>query len=65
MNSYVQVAHGLNLFNKDSIREFLEIKPNGQAILDYAEEIYDYEEKWKNDRDKFWVSHERVLEQNK
>ncbi len=62
-DSYVQIADGLNMFNKDSVREFLLVKPNGQEILDVSERLFRFEQ---GERDKNrWVSHKEVLDKNK
>ncbi len=63
-DSYVQVADGLNLFDKEALRDLLEIKPNGQQIVNQAESIYDQEEKFREEH-KNWVDHKRVIEANK
>ena len=62
-DSYIQIANGLNLFNRDSLRKFLDAKPNAQETLDNSERIFVSEQ---ITRDKnVWVSHKEVLDRNK
>ena len=63
-NSYVQVAYGHNLFNKDNISKYLKMKPNGQAILDNAERMFDHEQEWREESVDDWVPHKQVIESN-
>ena len=62
-DSYIQVLHGLGMFSKDAIRDYLTIKPNGQQILDYSERIY-HEQQTRNmdPRNHSWVSHKGVID---
>ena len=62
-DSFVQIADGLNLFNKDSLREWLIVKPNAQQILDVSEQIYESQQQYRT-RNR-WMSHKEVLEVNK
>ena len=62
-DSFVQIAEGLNLFNKDSLREWLIVKPNAQQILDISEQIYESQQQYRT-RNR-WMSHKEVLEVNK
>ena len=41
------------------------MKPNGQAILDNAERMFDHEQEWREESVDDWVSHKQVLESNK
>ena len=62
-DSYIQIGDGLNLFNRDSLREFLVVKPNGQEVLDTSERLF-VKEQIKRDKNR-WVSHKEVLDRNK
>ncbi len=62
-DSYIQIGDGLNLFNRDSLREFLVAKPNGQEVLDTSERLF-VKEQIKRDKNR-WVSHKEVLDRNK
>jgi len=37
VNSYIQVAHGLEMFNKESIREFIDSQPDKDDIIENCE----------------------------
>ena len=62
-DSYIQIGDGLNLFNRDSLREFLVAKPHGQEVLDTSERLF-VNEQIKRDKNR-WVSHKEVLDRNK
>ena len=62
-DSYVQIANGLNLFNIESLRNFLTEKPEGQAILDSSENLYEQQENIR--RQYQWVPHTKVIDLHK
>ncbi len=64
-DSYIQISHGLGMFSKESIMEYLNIKPNGQQILDYSERIYDLEQTRNMYNCENWINHKDVLNQLK
>ena len=64
-DSYIQISHGLGMFDKNSILEYLRIKPNGQQILDYSERIYELEQTRNMYNCENWISHKDVLNQLK
>ena len=63
-DSYVQVADGLHLLNKESLRDLLEIKPNGQQIVNASENVHEQEVQYREEN-KNWIDHKRVIEANK
>lgn len=59
LDSFIQVANGLNMFDKKRIKEYLDSKREKQQILDFAKENYEYTQlkKFENKR----VSHKEII----
>lgn len=60
MDSYIQVSHGLKLFNKKSIQEYLDNKKNKQQILDFCIEQYEHTKFMKSQDRK--LSHKEFID---
>lgn len=61
MDSYIQVGNGLNMFNKETIQEYLDNNLNKKQILDFAIEQFNFIESVKSQDQK--ISHKEFLDQ--
>ena len=59
-DSYIQVANGLNMFDKESINDYLNSKRNKNQILELAKENYSYTQMKKCENQK--VSHKEIID---
>ncbi len=59
LDNFIQVSNGLNMFDKNAIRDFLNSKRNKQQILEFAKEHYEYTKikKLENQR----ISHKEII----
>ena len=60
LDSYIQVSNGMQLFNKKSILEYIENKPNKNQIMAFAEELYNFTRLKKSEDQK--ISHKQFIE---
>ncbi len=60
LDSFVQVSNGLEMFNKESIKEFLDAKIDGKEIYMQAKATHEYLENEKRRIRR--ISHKKVLE---
>lgn len=61
MDSYIQVSNGLKLFNKESIREYLDNKFNKDQIQEFCLEHFNFTEMIKSQNQR--ISHKEFLEE--
>jgi hypothetical protein len=59
LDSYIQVANGLNMFNKEAIIEFLDSKRNKNQILEFAKEHHEYTVLKKNENKH--IPHKQII----
>lgn len=60
LDSFIQVSHGLEMFNKDLISEYLSSKMNGDEIIRFAEEHYNYIKMKKSENKR--ISHRKIID---
>ena len=60
LDSYIQVAHGLNMFDKDEMLKFIDSKQHKEQVMSFAKEHYDYTEIKKSENKH--VSHKQIIE---
>ena len=60
LDSYIQVAHGLNMFDKDEMLKFIDSKQYKDQVMSFAKEHYDYTEIKKNENKH--ISHKQIIE---
>ena len=67
LDSYIQVANGLNMLNKDGIQNHLESKTDGNGtffsgkdILETTKELYESQKNEKNNH--IFVSHKKIID---
>ena len=60
LDSFIQVANGLQMFNKEAINEYLSLKRDRNQILEMARENHSYNQLKKSESKK--VSHKEIID---
>jgi tryptophan halogenase len=60
IDSFIQIANGLKMFNKNSINDYLNSKHNKNQILEMAKKNYTYNQLKKSENKK--ISHKKIID---
>ena len=60
LDSFIQIANGLQMFDKDSINEYLDSKINKNQILEMAKQSHNYNQLKKSENQR--VSHKKIID---
>jgi len=61
LDSYIQVAKGLQMFNKESVGKYLDLQNNKEELLKMMQELHDSNVRSKKEKNKK-VSHKKIID---